>query len=246
MKKINESSAFIYTTIVAFMSTIIMVTLVDLTWITSVIYTHVGLGSLAFIIGALTLFLKKGSPLHKLTGKIFYYSMTVSVVISLLVSVTPGHISPTMFHIAVLSLYFLIGGKRSILFKKAQHSVKPDQILAFIVIITSVAVMAYSILIEGRVHILRTVFGTIGMVFGGLDLWVFSDHKKIKRRWLFLHLSKMIGGYTAAVTAFFVAQNILSGYFNWFAPAFFAVSYVSYWALKQGTFKPQHLPVQQQ
>lgn len=237
MNNINELNYFIFTTLIAVISTIIMVTLIDLTWMTSIIYAHVGLGSLAFIIGAITLFSKKGAPLHKLTGRVFYYSMTVSVSISLLVALMPGHISPTMFHIAVLSLYFLIGGKRSLLFKKPQHNVRLDQILALIVIVTSIAVMAYSILIEGRVHILRTVFGTIGIVFGGLDLSLFSDLKKIKRRWLFLHLSKMIGGYTAAVTAFFVAQNILFGYFNWFAPSLFAVSYVVYWALKQGVFK---------
>ncbi len=201
------------------------------------IYAHVGLGSLAFGIGAVTLFSKKGSPLHKLTGKIFYFSMVVSVAISWLVAVLPGHFSPTMFHIAVLTLYFLVGGKRSILFKKPQHNLRIDQVLATFVIVTSVAVMSYTFFVEGRVHPLRTVFGTIGLVFGSLDLWLFRDVANIKRKWLFLHLSKMLGGYIGAVTAFFVAQNVLSGYFNWFTPTVIGISYIIFWAVKMKTFK---------
>ena len=210
----------------------------DLGVIRSMIYAHVGLGSLAFVVGGVTLFSKKGSSLHKQSGKVFYFSMVVSVAISWLVSVLPGHFSPTMFHIAVLTLYFLIGGKRSILFKQPNHSLKWDKFLALFVVVTSVAIMAYTFFVEGRVHPLRTVFGTIGLVFGCLDLWMFRDATKVRRKWLFLHLSKMLGGYTGAVTAFFVAQNILSGYYNWFAPTVAGVSYIIFWAIKMKTFRP--------
>jgi hypothetical protein len=133
-----------------------------------------------------------------------------------------------------LSLYFLFGGKRSIRFKNRDHRLAMDQALAWGVVIVSVAVMAYSFWVEGRVHPLRTVFGTIGLLFGALDLWLFraNNPTPVRRHWLLLHLSKMIGGYIAAVTAFFVAQQVLSGYFNWFTPTVIGLSVIAYWVVK--------------
>jgi uncharacterized membrane protein len=209
----------------------------------SLIYSHVFLGGLAFLIGASALFSKKGSPLHKLTGKIFTITMLVSVSISVIVSLLPGHVSPTMFHIGLLTLYFLIGGIRSVAFKNlAIKNPNPqiiiDQLLSYAIITISIMVMSYSVILDGNLHPLRTVFGTIGIGFGILDILLFRKPSNLKRKWLILHLSKMLGGYTAAVTAFFVAQNILTGYYNWFAPTVIGLTYITFWLIKLKTFRP--------
>ncbi len=236
MFQYSETNMFIGLSVLVSMVATVMMLGFDLNFAWSLIYIHVALGFMAFGIGAVTLVSKKGGRLHIVTGRIFYFSMVVSVVLSLVVSLTPGHLSPTMFHIAVLSLYFLLGGKRSLKFKIKGHRFQVDKALAYAVIVTSLAVMGYSFFIEGRVHPLRTVFGCIGLVFGGIDLWMFRFPEKVSRKWLFLHLSKMLGGYTAAVTAFFVAQKILTGYFNWFMPTVFGVAFIIYWAIKLKTF----------
>lgn len=204
----------------------------DIELIPALISTHAGLGFLAFAMGGLTLLSKKGSATHVFSGRIFYHAMVVSVAISLWVALLPSHFSPTLFHIAVLSLYFLIGGKRSIRFKSPDHKYTIDQALALGVVLVSLAVMAYTGFIEGRIHPLRTVFGAIGISFGAFDWWLFTSQQHIRRQWLLLHLSKMMGGYTAAVTAFFVAQQVLSGYFNWFGPTVVGVSGIIYWVIK--------------
>jgi hypothetical protein len=41
-----------------------------------------------------------------------------------------------------------------------------------------------------------------------------------------------LGGYTAAVIVFFVVQDVLSGYYNWFLPTFIALGYILYWMFK--------------
>lgn len=238
MTHYSESTTFTLLLCVCALTLAVMMLSFGFNFAWALIYIHVALGFFAFAVGAVTLFSKKGSTWHKNTGLVFYYSMVVSVALSLLVSLLPEHLSPTMFHIAVLSLYFLLGGKRSLKFKTKSHNFNIDKALAYWVIVTSLAVMGYSFFIEGRLHPLRTVFGTIGLVFGGLDLWMFRSPNTVSRKWLLLHLSKMLGGYTAAVTAFFVAQNILSGYFNWFLPTVFGVSYIVFWAIKLKTFKP--------
>ena len=231
-KQTTDSNLFILTALLSLIASWVMVQFFNISSIRSIVFTHVALGSFAFLIGGITLFSKKGSPLHKLAGKIFYMSMVVSVTLTLIVSLLPNHVSPTMFHIGILSLYFLIGGKRSIGFKNSNHKLFIDKLLAYIVISVSLVIMSYSILTDGYFHPLRTVFGAIGIVFGLSDLLLFKQPLNIKKKWLILHLSKMLGGYTAAVTAFFVAQKILPGYFNWFTPTLIGLSYVAYWIFK--------------
>ncbi len=237
MKHITDTNLFILTTALVILASWTMTQIFNIGGIYSLIMVHVALGGLAFLIGAITLFSKKGSDLHRLTGRIFYISMVVSVAITLVVSLLPGHVSPTMFHIGVLSLYFLLGGKRSLKFKSKIHRFTIDKLLAYAVISTSLAVIGYTFFMEGRIHPLRTVFGSIGLVFGTLDLWMFHSPENASKKWLFLHLSKMLGGYTAAVTAFFVAQKVLSGYYNWFAPTVVGVALVIYWAFKLNVFQ---------
>jgi uncharacterized membrane protein len=238
MKHLSETNLFMITIAFALTASWVMTQFFSINSIHSFIFTHVALGGLAFLVGGVTLFSKKGSPLHKLTGKIFYISMVVSVAMALVVSMLPNHVSPTLFHIGVLTLYFLLGGKRSIAFKNPNHSLLIDKLLAYTVVIASLVIISYSVVMDGNLNPLRTVFGTIGIAFGVFDLLLFRQPKNIKKKWLTLHLSKMLGGYTAAVTAFFVAQNILSGYFNWFVPTVIGLGYIFFWAFKLKVFKP--------
>ncbi|MCW8876063.1 MAG: hypothetical protein OQJ89_05610 [Kangiellaceae bacterium] len=234
----NESIQFAFTTILAVISSTVLSLFYDFRLVNSLIVVHVVLGSLAFIVGGITLFSTKGSPVHKMTGRIFYISMTVSVFLTLLVSVMPHHVSPTLFQIGILSLYFLIGGRRSLGLKNPNHRLIIDRLLAGTVVVVSLFIMFYSVVKVGEFYPLRTVFGAIGIVFGVIDLMLFNDSANLKKKWLALHLSKMIAGYTAAVTAFLVAQNVLSGYYNWFTPTVFGLSYVFFWLFKLKALKP--------
>jgi uncharacterized membrane protein len=238
MKNLSEPNLFILTSALSLIALGGLKYLFSINSINALIIIHVTLGGFAFLVGGLTLFSKKGSPLHKFTGMIFYISMVVSVVITLAVSLLPNHVSPSLFQIGVLSLYFLIGGKRSITFRNADHRLLIDQLLACTIISVSLVVMSFSIISTGGLHPLRTVFGIIGIGFGVFDLLLFRQPNNIEKKWLILHLSKMLGGYTAAVTAFFVAQNILSGYFNWFMPTVFGLGYILFWMFKLNIFMP--------
>jgi uncharacterized membrane protein len=237
MKYFNLTKLFLITSTLALLASLLLQQFFKFDTANSLIFVHVVLGSLACVIGGVTLLSKKGSPLHKRSGTIFYVAMVVSVSITLVVSLTPNHFSLTLFHIGVLSLYFLIGGKRSIAFKLPTHKLLIDRLLAYIIVAVSLVIMSYTIVLHGSIHPLRTVFGIIGMGFGLFDLWLFKKPESIHTKWLLLHLSKMLGGYTAAVTAFFVAQNILSGYFNWFLPTAVGLSYIFFWMFKLQTFR---------
>ena len=201
-------------------------------YIKILVFVHVALGTLAFFSGGLAMATKKGSRIHKKTGKMFYHLLVISVLLSTFVAFLPDHQSPTMISIGVLTIYLLIGGYRSTSFKKPNHSFFADRLLALTVILVSLLVIAYSYVIEGQANILRTVFGSIGIVFGLIDLYVLRKSLFQKRFWLPLHISKMISAFTASLTAVMVAQKILSGYYDWFLPTVIAIFYIASWLIK--------------
>ena len=93
----------------------------------ALIITHIVFGSIALISGTISLTTKKGNSLHKKAGKVFYYTLFVSAVLSLIVATMPNHQSPFLFCLGLFSLYFIFGGYRSLKFKKKNISFTPKQ-----------------------------------------------------------------------------------------------------------------------
>ncbi|NVJ66580.1 MAG: hypothetical protein HWE16_08820, partial [Gammaproteobacteria bacterium] len=175
--------------------------------VNAMIATHVVLGSLAFLVGAFSSVSKKGGKLHKSSGRLFYLFMTVSAIYTLIVATMPNHFSTSMFQISIMTLYFLIGGIRSLSYKKSDHQYMIDKLLVYLTILVSIFILFYAKYLYGGFQPLQTVFGILAINFCILDLWIFSKAGLAKKRWLALHLSKMLAGYTTAVTGFFVAQK---------------------------------------
>ena len=193
---------------------------------------HVVLSSIAFVVGGIALLSKKGRTLHKRSGLIFFWLMTLSTVLTLCVSMMPYHVSTSMFQISIMTLYFLIGGLRSLSFKNKDHNLKIDKVMAWIVIAISWFIFFYSYALYGGAQPLQTVFGVVATAFGLADLITFHRSPSLKRYWLIFHLSKITAGYTTAVTGFFVAQNVIGGYYNWFTPTVISLIYIFYWMVK--------------
>lgn len=201
-------------------------------------YIHAPLGGIALLTGGIALIVKKGNNVHKKSGKIFFFSMLFSAISAFIISVLPNHESPFLFSIGLFSTYFLISGLRSLRFKHKEFQLKTDKIIAYIISLTGIAMILYPILLFSKLNIILTVFGVIGIVFGLRDLKLFKDIKNLKKNWLKLHLGKMTGGYIAAVSAFFVVNQILPGIWNWFVPGIIGSGYITYWMIKLNKKKP--------
>lgn len=195
------------------------------------ILTHVGFGSIALISGAISMIAKKGNWYHKKSGKVFYYALLTSALISLIVSLMPNHQSPFFFCLGLFSLYFIIGGYRSLTFKVKNASLWLDKIIACLIILVGLVMMIYPILLDGKINIVLFYFGAVSIVFGVIDLLLFQNSNKTRKNWLNIHLTKMIGAYLVAVTAFVVNQSIL-GIWGWFSPTIIGNIYLFYWLIK--------------
>ena len=196
------------------------------------IFVHAALGGLALLSGGIALTAKKGRNLHKKSGKLFYYFMLSSALLSMVIALFPNHLSPFLFCIGIFSTYLIISGFRSVRLKRSGVNLLADKILAGIMVITGLAMIFYPIILEGGVNIVLLVFGLLGLIFGLQDFRIFRNPDSIRKRWLRRHLGNMTGGYIAAVTAFFVVNDIIGGLFNWFLPTVIGTIYITYWIRK--------------
>ena len=201
-------------------------------------YIHAPLGGIALFAGGIALVAKKGSQLHKKSGKVFFYSMLISAIAAFIISVLPKHENPFLFSIGLFSSYFLISGLRSLQYKQREFELKIDKIIAYLIALTGFSMILYPIVLFSQLNIILTVFGIVGIVFGFRDLKLFRDKERLKKSWLKLHLGKMTGGYISAVSAFFVVNQILPGIWNWFVPGIIGSMYIACWMIKQNKKKP--------
>ena len=195
-------------------------------FIQKLIYVHAGFGGLALCTGGIAISVKKGSNLHKKSGKLFFYTMFTSAVLSLIIALMPQHESPFLIGIGLFSMYFLITGLRSLSFKKPDISLKTDKILAILLIATCLFMIVHPIIVRGKLNIVLLIFGIVGILFAISDLSDYLHPAKLRTRWLSLHLGKMTGGYISAVSAFFVVNQILPGIWNWFVPGIVGGFYI--------------------
>ncbi len=195
-------------------------------------YVHAPLGAVALLAGGIALVAKKGNKIHKISGKVFFFTMLFSAISALLIAFLPGHESPFLFAIGLFSSYFLLSGLRSLSYRKKNSNLIMDKILAYAILAIGILMIGYPILFYGKINTILAVFGTIGVFFGIRDIQWLSDKERLQKSWLKLHLGKMTGGYIAAVSAFFVVNQFLPGLWNWFAPGILGGFYIVYWMRK--------------
>lgn len=191
---------------------------------------HVALGATALVAGAIALSTTKGARWHRLSGKVFFYTMLVSAITACVVAMLPGHINYFLFAIGMFSSYFVLTGYRSLQYKKPPEDLMPDRIMAIALLILGVGMIIVPLLTLDGWNPVLTVFGGVGIIFGARDLRMIRHRDILQRRWLRLHLGKMIGGYIAATTAFFVVNEILPGIWNWFTPGIIGGIFIAYWS----------------
>ena len=74
------------------------------------------------------------------------------------------------------------------------------------------------------------VFGFIGMRLAMQDIGYYKQKITNKKYWLISHLSKMMGGYIAATTAFLVVNNkIVPPILAWLVPTVFGSFLIFKW-----------------
>lgn len=105
---------------------------------------HAATGGIALCAGLISIASKKGLKWHRVSGKIFVPSMTLSALSALVIALMPDHFSPFLFSVGILSLYFTISGYRALRFTKLNGPVPlGDQLLSWLMLLTGIDMVAH-------------------------------------------------------------------------------------------------------
>lgn len=157
---------------------------------------------------------KKGQSTHRLSGKVFFWSMAVTTVLGL----NAGIFKPEFrifIPIAIISFYQAASGYRILFIKTLSKDQKPklvDWALTIGMLITSSVFVLLGILnlsTDIFYSIVLFSFSTIGIYCCGLDLYNYIKKPTNKFYWLFIHIFRMSHGFIAALTAFLVNNSKL-------------------------------------
>jgi uncharacterized membrane protein len=192
------------------------------------IIVHATLGGIALLCGMIAILSKKGRTIHKRAGKVFFYSMLSSALMSLLISVLPNHESSFLFVIGVFSSYFILIGYRAINFKKSNISLVFEKTITIVLLLNGVAMEILAFGVNKNINPILAIFGGVAIVFAINNFKLLKNTQKLKSQWLQIHLGNMMGGYIAATTAFVVVNNLIPGVYAWFVPGVLGGLFIYY------------------
>ncbi len=192
------------------------------------IIAHAALGGVSLLSGFVAAVTNKGSKPHITSGRIFYYSLGSSILLSLIAANMPDHYNPFLFSIGIFSGYFISIGKRAIQYKRPNHSFSTDRLIHMMMVVTCILMVIVPILVYNTFHIVAGVFGLVGLIFAIRNLYDLSNSDQVKKNWLKMHIGNMSGGYIASVTAFVVVSNLLPGVYSWFVPGIIGGIFIFY------------------
>lgn len=165
---------------------------------------HVLAGFLSFFVAPLALITQKGGKAHRMWGKIFFWNMTLVCATALILAPVQGNVFLTL--IAVFSFYMAYSGYRSLYRKKlfkGQSVHFADWTVAALQSLFGICLIVYGIIRWGHgMGLLALVFGLIAMLLGISDLKSFLRPPSAPKKWFFDHMTRMIGAYIVAVSAF--------------------------------------------
>lgn len=202
------------------------------------IYIHAFFGGIGLISGIAGIVVKKGSRLHKRSGRIFTYSMITSSVVSLVIARMPNHENLFLFLIGVFTIYLVLAGNRALTLKDKTKSSADltDKSISGAMLVASVLMLMIGIFQfirhTGGNEILFVFFGGFGLYMTLKDFHTFRIFKEKKNAWLKSHLGRMIAALIASITAFMVAGLHIQTLIAWMLPSIIGTFYIAYWNSK--------------
>jgi len=175
---------------------------------------HILAGGLTLISGLVAMISKKGQGRHRLSGKIFFWSMAVTTLLGLNAGIFKSELH-IFIPIAIISFYQAATGYRILFIKTLNKGQKPqiiDWVLTIGMLLTSSVFIILGIInlsTDVFFSIVLFAFSTIGLYCCGVDLYNYIKKPTNKFYWLFIHIFRMSHGFIAALTAFLVNNSKL-------------------------------------
>ncbi len=201
---------------------------------------HAAAGTLALGVAPIAMLVQKGGTWHRRWGKAYFYSMVVVCATAIFLAIA----HPERFWlslVAVFSFHMVASGYRSLYLKKLHEGLKPAALDLWLHGIAGL--LNGALLIWGLSHLLMgkhdlkailfSVFGLIGSFMVFMNLQRFYKRKHDKREWFFAHITGMLGGYIATVSAFSAVNitMIRPVWLQWLWPTLVGTPLIVLWSM---------------
>ncbi|NUO83863.1 hypothetical protein HUU05_27620 [candidate division KSB1 bacterium] len=180
-------------------------------FIRAVLWLHIVAGFTGFFVAPVALVTRKGGNTHRKWGKVYFWAMTISVLSSLIVAAYRPNIF--LFLIGIFSFYLAFSGYRVLRRKSpevGQSATALDWTVASLTLATSLFMLIYGSMsfttFAVRLNPILLLFGVLGLLAAGSDMYRFVWPSADKNAWYFDHMSGMVASYIAAVSAFSVVN----------------------------------------
>jgi len=201
---------------------------------------HIAGGSIGLLTGLLNIIQNKGGKKHKLIGRVFYFSMLVAGLSSLVLSyLTPNYF---LFMVGIFTLYMVVSGQRFLMHKEIETKGTNvvDWAISLIMLLSGllfIGLGTWSIVKSNLFGLVFLTFGSLGLLFVWQDFLYFNKISSLKNYWLVGHLQRMTGAFIASLTAFLVVNaqyfpDFIPGFFYWLLPTFVLTPLIINWSRK--------------
>ena len=204
---------------------------------------HVAAGGISLVTGLISILSLKGSKVHKKSGKIYFYSMTIVFVTAIIIA--SYRFNRFLFLIAFLSYYSVFAGVRKLRLKNLHKNQKPKWYDWTAGIINGIANLFFIGLgiyysIENGFFsggaLLSVGFGIGGLLISYVNLKPFIIKPNKSYHWYLSHIGNMFGGYIATSTAFLSTliskYEIMNPFLGFALPSIIGVPVLIYWINK--------------
>lgn len=188
---------------------------------------HIAGGTIALLLGLFIIIARKGTNLHRLTGRIYFWGITAVCITALYMAFYKN--IPFLLMIAVFSYYPVYNGFRRIREKNRFQSRFADKIIYSLSLLFCAGMAVYSVLER---ELILGVFTVLFFVALRTDFALYLRNATPPRgTYLLSHVGSMLGSYIAAVTAFFVVNfsEQVPGLLLWLGPTIVGTPLISFY-----------------
>lgn len=207
------------------------------------LYFHVFAGGIALLTGAVSIFSQKGKQLHRKSGRVYFWAMTLVFITGIIIA---GYrFNRFLFLIAFLSYYSVFAGVRFLSLKNLHQTQNPkwyDWTAGIVNGIVNVIFIGLGLYYFFQPNnnlagaLLSTGFGIGGLLISYTNLKPFILRPKKAHHWYLAHIGNMLGGYIATITAFLSTMvtrfELMNPFLAFALPTIIGIPMLLYWQHK--------------
>jgi|TARA_B100001146_G_scaffold209408_1_gene206326 uncharacterized membrane protein len=190
---------------------------------------HILAGTIALLCAAMAVSSEKGKKLHVLSGRTYFWCMVAIFLTSIPMSIITSNIF--LFLIAIFSFYLAFAGMRFARNRKGVTTTL-DWIIVSLMILSGVGMWILAAIYftnNNSQYIPLLVFGFLAIALGYADFKSHKNKAAIGKERLSRHLTNMMGGTIAVITAVLVVNPPFEPEWVWWVLPTVLITPVIFW-----------------